>query len=375
MILGHAHPRVREAIAAALDGGTSFGAPTERENQLAEQIIQAVPSIEMVRLVNSGTEAVTSALRLARGYTNRAKIVKFTGGYHGHVDCLLVASGSAGATLGVPDSPGIPASVASDTMIATFNRADEVEEIFAAIGDQIAAVIVEPAAGNMGCVPPDGGFLERLRAVTQQHGALLIFDEIITGFRLAFGGAQARYGVTPDLTTLGKILGGGMPLGAYGGRREIMNHVLPAGKVFQAGTLSGNPLATSAGLATMQLLQESPPYDRLERRADRLADGLVRACRNAGIPAWVQRAGSMLTLFFHPGPIKDWQQARRSDTSRYARFFWGMIDRGIYLPCSQFECWFVSDSHTEDDIEFAIDSAWRVLKATGSSAAARGTSN
>lgn len=361
MILGHQHPDVVASIVAAVSRGTSYGAPTEAETELAQRIVDAVPSIDKVRLVNSGTEATMSAIRVARGYTGREKIVKFAGNYHGHVDSLLVAAGSAAATLGVPDSPGVTEGAGRDTIVLPHNDLAAVEAAFAAHPGQIAAVILEPVVGNMGCVPPQPGFLEGLREITTRDQSVLIFDEVMTGFRLAFGGAQSRYGVTPDMTTLGKIVGGGMPLGAYGGRREIMDNVLPAGKIFQAGTLSGNPVAVAAGIATLKLLQEQPPYEYLEKIGTRLADGLRQAASAAGIPHQVQQVGSMLTLFFNEHPVTNWEQSDRNDRQRYAAFFWGMIQRGFYLPCSQFEVLFLSQTHTEAMIDETIAAAKDVL--------------
>ena len=370
MILGHRHPRVVAAIDEALSRGTSFGAPTEAESQLAEQIIDAVPSIEKVRMVSSGTEATMSAIRLARGATGRDRIVKFAGNYHGHGDSLLVAAGSAAATLGVPNSPGVTAGTARDTMVLEYNDPEGLESAFAAHGDTIAAIIMEPVVGNMGLVEPTDDFLAAARRLTTQHGSVLIFDEVMTGFRLAYGGAQERLGITPDLTTLGKIVGGGLPLGAYGGRADLLDHVLPAGKVFQAGTLSGNPLAVAAGSATLAELKEHSPYADLERRGSRLAGGLAQAAEAAGLPATVAQVGSMITLFLQPGcssdgdkgfPVTNWQTAAQSDTARYARFFWGMIDRGIYFPCSQFEALFFSSMHTDADIEQTIAAAHEAL--------------
>lgn len=364
MILGHGHPAVVEAVERALHRGTSFGAPTVAENRLAELVVEAVPSIEKVRLVNSGTEATMSAIRLARGYTGRSMIVKFAGSYHGHVDSLLVAAGSSAATLGVPNSPGVTQGATSDTLVLRYNDLAAARDAFARHGSQIAGVIVEPVVGNMGCVPPVGGFLAGLRELTLQHGVLLIFDEVMTGFRVAYGGAQSLFGVTPDLTTLGKIIGGGLPVGAYGGRAEIMNHVLPAGKVFQAGTLSGNPLATAAGIATLEILRDTNPYPQLERAAARLADGWMAAAKASGVTASVGRCGSMLTLFFGEPPITDWDAASRCDTGRYAHWFWGMLGRGVYLPCSQFEASFLSAAHTEADIETIVAATGEAL-ATG----------
>lgn len=361
MILGHAHPQVIDAIQRAASKGTSFGAPTENESRLAELIMQAVPSIQRVRLVSSGTEATMSAIRVARGATGREKIVKFSGCYHGHVDSLLVAAGSAAATLGVPDSPGVTAGTSSDTVVLNYNDVDGLVSVFAEHGNQIAAVILEPIVGNMGTVIPTDAFLKALRSETTAHGSILIFDEVMTGFRVAFGGAQSLLGIEPDMTTLGKIVGGGLPLAAYGGKASIMDNVMPAGKVYQAGTLSGNPLATAAGAATLQILREDPPYAYLEQQASRLADGLLSAAKSAGFPAQMQRMGSMMTLFFNENSIVDWPTADRSDRKRFAQYFWGLIEEGVYMPCSQFEALFFSREHRPEDIDFTIDAAQRVL--------------
>jgi glutamate-1-semialdehyde 2,1-aminomutase len=357
MILGHLHPRVKAAVAGALELGTSYGAPTEREARIAEAVVAAVPSIEMVRFVSSGTEAAMSAVRLARGVTGRAKIIKMRGHYHGHVDALLVQAGSAATTLGHPNSPGVTEGAVADTILCPFNDLDAVAAAFRQFPGGIAAVLLEPVAGNMGLVPPRAGYLEGLREITAKDGALLVFDEVMTGFRLAYGGAQERFGVTPDLTVLGKIVGGGLPAAAYGASRSIMQHVSPAGPVYQAGTLSGNPLAMAAGLATLDELRENPPYDALERRTARLAEGLERACRDRKVPCAVQRVGSMITLFFHDGPVTDYAEATTSDTGRFGRFFWEMLARGVYLPCSQYEAAFVSAAHTDDDIAATIAAA------------------
>jgi glutamate-1-semialdehyde 2,1-aminomutase len=366
MILGHRHPRVIAAIEAALATGTSYGAPTEAESRLAELIIAAVPSIEKVRMVSSGTEAAMSAVRLARGFTGRDRLIKFAGNYHGHVDSLLVAAGSSAATLGVPNSPGITAGTAQDTVVLEYNEPEALERTFAEQGDAIAAVLLEPVVGNMGLVVPSREFLEAARRLTAKHGALLVFDEVMTGFRLAYGGAQELLGFTPDLTTLGKIVGGGLPLGAYGGRADVMDHVLPAGKVFQAGTLSGNPLAVAAGTATLEELRDHPPYEQLERHGARLEAGFRAAAERAGVAAWVARVGSMMTMFFQRGPavvpVTGWKTASLSDTARYADFFWKMIDRGIYLPCSQYEALFFSSAHTDADIDRTIKAAEESLR-------------
>jgi len=361
MILGHCHPRVVAALEAAVRRGTSFGAPTEAENELAELLVDAIPSVEKVRLVNSGTEATMSAIRLARGYTGRPMIVKFAGNYHGHVDSLLVAAGSSAATLAVPDSPGVTEGTARDTLILKYNDVAGLEAAFAEHGPRIAAVIVEPVAGNMGCVKASLPFREALRGITREHGAVLIFDEVMSGFRVAYGGAQQLFGITPDLTTLGKIIGGGLPMGAYGGRAEIMDHVLPAGKVFQAGTLSGNPLATAAGIATLKELRDGNPYERLERLSTRLAVGLEEAAKASGIPCAIGWFGAMMTFFFSDEPVTDWDVAARCDTKRYARYFWGMIERGVYMPCSQYEALFLSTAHSENDIDATIAAAGEVM--------------
>ncbi len=362
MILGHGHPRVVAAVQQALAQGTSFGAPTEAENQLAEQIADAVASIEKVRLVNSGTEATMSAIRLARGFTGRDVIVKFAGNYHGHVDSLLVAAGSAAATLGVPSSPGVTDGTTQDTLVLAYNDVAGLEEAFRTTGDRIAGVIFEPVVGNMGVVRPSDEFCQALEKQTQQHGSLLICDEVMTGFRVAYGGAQQWLGLSPDLTTLGKIVGGGLPVGAYGGRAEIMDRVLPAGDVFQAGTLSGNPLATAAGSAMLQELKENPPYQRLEQLGARLEAGLHQAAEAAGLPHTIARVGSMMTLFFNPDVVDCWEVASRCDTHRFGQYFWGLIDRGVYMPCSQYESLFISAAHTEEDIDRTIAAAGEALR-------------
>lgn len=363
MILGHGHPAVVETLSNALARGTSFGAPTEAETELVELIVDAVPSIDKARLVNSGTEATMSAIRLARGVTGRDVIVKFAGNYHGHVDSLLVAAGSSAATLAVPNSPGVTRGTSQDTLVLKYNDAEALAEAFRRYGDQIAAVIMEPVVGNMGCVPGSREFLQTARNLTLRHGALLIFDEVMTGFRVAYGGAQSLLGITPDLTTLGKVIGGGLPVGAYGGRADIMDHVLPSGKVFQAGTLSGNPLATAAGTATLKVLRDTNPYPQLDERTARLAAGLAEAAAAAGLPAQIARCGSMMTLFFNSRPVTDWAIAGQSDTQRYATYFWGMIDRGIYLPCSQYEALFVSAAHDPEQIEVTIAAAAETMAA------------
>ncbi|HZT30525.1 MAG TPA: glutamate-1-semialdehyde 2,1-aminomutase [Bryobacteraceae bacterium] len=357
LLLGHRHPDILRALAGALEIGTSFGAPTEQEVELAEAICDALPSVEMVRLVNSGTEATMAAIRLARGFTGRDLAVKFEGCYHGHVDSLLVKAGSGIATLGIPDTQGVPKSFSDTTIALPFNSVDAVDAAFRAHGERIAAVIVEPVVGNMGCVPPAPGFLEALREITARHGSLLIFDEVMTGFRVAFGGAQKRYGIRPDLTTLGKVIGGGLPVGAYGGRADILRKVAPAGPVYQAGTLSGNPLAVAAGLAMLRHLKAHPEiYTQLEERG---------AALQAAVPKdiTVNRVGSMFTFFFTGGPVTDYESAKRSDTARFGRFFRKMLERGIYLPPSQFEAAFLSAAHTEEDIRRTVDAAREAFSA------------
>jgi glutamate-1-semialdehyde 2,1-aminomutase len=363
MVLGHAHPAVVQAIGEAAAHGTSYGAPTELEIELAEEIIAAYPSIERVRLVSSGTEATMSAIRLARGWAGRDRIIKFEGCYHGHSDSLLVKAGSGLATFATPDSAGVPADFARNTVVLPYNDEDALRKAFQEQGDRVACVIVEPVAGNMGCVAARAGFLEALREVTRSHGALLIFDEVITGFRVAYGGAQELYGVKPDLTCLGKIIGGGLPVGAFGGRAEVMEHIAPLGAVYQAGTLSGNPLAVGAGLATLRMLKEKNPYAELERLGAKLERGLRDAAGEAGISATVNRVGSMMTAFFTEGPVTDWPSARRSDTDLYARFFRAMLDEGIYLAPSQFECAFISTAHIDEVIDNTIEAARRSLRA------------
>jgi glutamate-1-semialdehyde 2,1-aminomutase len=361
LILGHCHPRVVKAVEEALRRGASFGAPTEAETHLAELIVDAVPSVEMVRLVSSGTEASMSAIRLARGFTGRDLVVKFAGCYHGHVDSLLVQAGSSATTLGVPTSPGVPMGCTADTLVLRYNDVEGLAQAFAVQGDHIAGVIVEPVAGNMGLVTPTDEFLGALRYLTERHGALLIYDEVMTGFRLAYGGAQALYRQMPDLTVLGKIVGGGLPVGAYGGRADVMRKVMPAGPVFQAGTLSGNPLAMAAGIATLQELRDRPPYARLEQLGARLADGLRAAAGEAGVPCCLNRQGSMWTLFFTAGPVTDYDSAKKADTARFARFFWALMDRGFYLPCSQFEAAFLAAAHTERHVEQTLVAAREAL--------------
>lgn len=365
LILGHCHPRVVEAVEEAVRQGASFGAPTEREIEMAELIREAMPSVEMVRMVSSGTEASMSAIRLARGFTGRDVIVKFAGCYHGHVDSLLVQAGSSATTLGVPNSPGVPRGCTSDTLSLRFNDVQGLADAFKAHGERIAGVILEPVVGNMGLVVPSPEFLSELRRLTHYHGALLIYDEVMTGFRLAYGGAQELFKQKPDLTVLGKIVGGGFPVGAYGGRADIMKKVMPAGPVFQAGTLSGNPVAMAAGIATLKELQERPPYDALEELGRTLAEGLSEAARAARLPHQLARCGSMWTLFFNPEPVADYEGACKSDKDRFARFFWAMMNRGVYLPCSQFEAAFLCAAHTKEHITQTIVAARESLSEIG----------
>jgi len=357
MILGHAHPKVVEAIQTTAIKGSSFGAPTEMESQMAELIISMVPSIEMVRMVNSGTEATMSALRLARGYTGRDLIIKFAGCYHGHVDSLLVQAGSAATTLGVPSSPGVPKGCTADTLVLRYNDIEELKNTFHKVGDKIACVILEPVVGNMGLIPPSSGFLKELRGLTTQFGAVLILDEVMTGFRLSAGGAQQLLGIEPDLTALGKIVGGGLPVGAYGGKKEIMAKVMPSGPVYQAGTLSGNPLAMAAGIAMLTELKKNPPYEKLEKYSQRLEVGLRETASAAKIPHVINRVGSMWTFFFTSNPVTDCDSAKLSDTKMFSKFFWAMMDRGVYLPCSQFEAAFNSVTHDDDIIDLTLKAA------------------
>ena len=355
LILGHAHPAVVEALREQLPRGTSYGAPTAAEVELAERIVRLVPSVEMVRLVSSGTEATMSALRLARAATGRDGLLKFSGCYHGHADPFLVAAGSGVATLGLPDSPGVPAGAAAHTAVVPFNDLDAVEDAFGRNPDGIAAVILEPVVGNAGLIEPVEGFLAGVRAVTERYGALLVFDEVMTGFRVALGGAQARYAVTPDLTTLGKVIGGGLPVGAFGGRRDLMERMAPAGPVYQAGTLSGNPLATAAGNAQLAWLEEHDPFERLEATASGLVDGIVARLRAAGVPATGSAVGSMFGFFLREGPVRSFEDARTSDTATFSRFHRAALERGVFFAPSAFEAGFVSTEHGDEEIRTTLD--------------------
>jgi glutamate-1-semialdehyde 2,1-aminomutase len=355
LILGHAQPRIVRAVKKAVEYGSSFGCPTELETRLARMVCEAVPSIEMVRFVNSGTEATMSAIRLARAFTGKNKVVKFAGCYHGHSDGLLAKAGSGMATLGIPSSPGVPAALTSDTLVASYNNQEVIEQLFKNFAPDVAAVIVEPIAGNMGVVLPKPGFLEHLRSLTRQSGALLIFDEVITGFRVAYGGAQSLYNISPDLTCLGKIIGGSFPIGAYGGRKDIMKMVAPSGMVYQAGTLAGNPVAMTAGIETLNILKESKVYDTLERKSSRLERGISDAAGKASIDIQIPRIGSMFTIFFTKKPVTDYETATRADAKLYAKFFHEMLSQGIYLPPSQFEAAFVSSAHTDKDIQTTVE--------------------
>ena len=363
LILGHAHAAVVGAVQEALQTGSSFGAPTERETELARKIVEAVPSIEKVRLVNSGTEAAMSAIRLARGFTGRDKIIKFEGCYHGHADGLLAAAGSGATTLGVPTSPGVPADYAKNTIVLPFNNVDRVREVCDAEGSEIAAIILEPIAGNMGVVPPADGYLEGLREITEAHGIVLIFDEVITGFRVGLGGAQTHFGVTPDMTLLGKVIGGGLPVGAYGGKAEIMAHISPEGPVYQAGTLSGNPLAVAAGNAMLDALGQPGVYEQLDSLAATLSAGLEDSARKADIPTFHTRVGSMQCMFFNTSEVSNYTTATASDTDRYAAWFRGMLERGSYFAPAQYEAAFVSTAHSPEDIEQTIAASGEVMSA------------
>ena len=358
MILGHAHPEVLRAVHQAVDNGLSFGAPTEIETRMAERVCELVPSIELVRMVSSGTEATMSAIRLARGFTSRERIVKFEGCYHGHSDSLLVKAGSGALTLGEPSSPGVPSALAQQTITLSFNDLEQVERSFSEVGQEIACIIVEPVAGNMNCIPPEPGFLQGLRRICDQYGSLLIFDEVMTGFRVALGGAQGLYGVTPDLTTLGKVIGGGMPVGAFGGRREVMEKIAPLGPVYQAGTLSGNPVAMAAGLKTLELIAAPGFYQALGARTERLVNGLVERARSANVPLTANQVGAMFGIFFTEAEqVRDFAQSTACDLAAFRRFFHAMLERGVYLAPSAFEAGFVSAAHTETDIDATLDAA------------------
>jgi glutamate-1-semialdehyde 2,1-aminomutase len=360
-ICGHAHPEVISALRDSLENGTSFGAPSALENVLAEMVIDAVPCIEMVRFVNSGTEACMAVSRLMRAFTGRDKIIKFEGCYHGHADMFLVKAGSGVATLGLPDSPGVPKSVTINTLNAPYNDLEAVKALFAANPGEIAGVILEPVVGNAGFIVPDAGFLEGLREITKEHKALLVFDEVMTGFRIAYGGAQQKFGVTPDLTTLGKIIGGGLPVGAYGGRKDIMAMVAPSGPMYQAGTLSGNPLAMTAGIKTLELLQKPGTYEQLDKMTKKLSEGLLKIAKDAGVAACGGQISGMFGLFFTAGPVHNYEDAKKSDLGKFSRFHRGMLERGIYLAPSQFEAGFTSVAHSDEDIERTLTAAREVI--------------
>lgn len=363
LILGHCHPEVTRALKKCVETGTSFGAPTELETKMAKLVTEIMPSIDMIRMVNSGTEATMSALRLARGYTGRDKIVKFEGCYHGHADFLLIKAGSGALTHGVPTSPGVPANTAQNTITAPFNDLDALKKIFRQDGENIAAVILEPVPGNMGCIPPEEGYLQGVRKLTEEYGTLLIFDEVMTGFRVALGGAQARYEITPDLTCLGKIIGGGLPVGAYGGKREIMQKVSPLGSVYQAGTLSGNPLAMTAGLATLRLLQQDGLYEKLEQKTDKLVAGMKEAAHVANAKVFFTKVGGMFSTFFTANKVTNFETAANSDIDKFAVFFQTLLSEGVYIAPSQFEAGFMSHAHEDEEIEKTIAASYKAFKA------------
>ena len=362
VLLGHAHPAVVRALQDAALRGTSYGAPNPLEIELAELVMQQMPSVEMLRFVNSGTEATMAAIRVARGATRREYILKFTGCYHGHADSFLVQAGSGVATLGLPDSPGVPADLAKLTLTVAYNDIQATEEIFQRQGDRIAAVIVEPIVGNGGFIPPADGFLQRLRAITAEYGALLIFDEVMTGFRVAPGGAQERFGITPDLTTMGKVIGAGLPVGAYGGRRDLMSQVAPSGPIYQAGTLSGNPMAMAAGIAQLRALQQTPPYERIEAQGRRLLGAMVVQGRELGIPVWGDVMGAMWGFHFAEGPIRSFEQAKSADAEYFNRFFWAALRRGVFFPASPFEASFLSAAHDDATIDTTIEQVQQAMK-------------
>ncbi len=365
IIVGHAHELVVGAIQHAAQRGTTFGMPTELETQLAQVVVDAVPSVEVVRFVNSGTEAVMSAIRLARGATGRDKVIKCIGGYHGHVDGLLVQAGSGATTLGVPSSPGVPATMAAQTLLVPYNDLDAAKQMLAKHGNDVAAFAIEPIAGNMGCIPPEEGYLAGLRELCDEHSVILIFDEVMTGFRVAYGGAQSLYGITPDITCMGKVVGGGLPCAAYGGREDLMRQIAPDGPVYQAGTLSGNPLAMAAGVAQLEVLRRDGQYEKLERTSAVLADGLCEAASGCGVPVTINRAGSMLTVFFTDKPVRNYDDATACDTDAFARYFGAMLDRGVTLPPSQFEAYFVSLAHDEDAIAQTVAAAREAFALVG----------